>query len=126
MTTKAQSVKNPKGCTGSNTNRQDANTFEFLQKPSNNLSSVWKKSHSLHTGWKYCLSNCMLQRCHLDSDRPKITNSDGENLSNHYGKPFCTTEPIGAFFCLVSAEISTSGVSELNGKSNGETYWILL
>lgn len=104
-----------------------ANMLGFLQKPTDNLSSVWKKkSHSLHTRWKYCLLNCVLQRCCLDADQPKIKNSDGENLSNHYGKPFCNTEPIRESFRLVHREVSMSRVSDLMGKSNGVIHFNIL
>lgn len=85
-----------------------------------------KKSHSLHTRWKYCLLNCVLQRCCLDADQPKIKNSDGENLSNHYGKPFCNTEPIRESFRLVHREVSMSRVSDLMGKSNGVIHFNIL
>lgn len=105
-----------------------ANMLGFSQKPTDNLSSVWekKKSHSLHTRWKYCLLNCVLQRCCLDADQPKIKNSDGENLSNHYGKPFCNTEPIRESFRLVHREVSMSRVSDLMGKSNGVIHFNIL
>lgn len=99
---------------------KNANMLGLLQKPTDSLSSVWKKSHSLHRRWKYCLLSWVLKRCCLDTDQPRIKNSDREN---HYGSLSASLNQSGN---LSAWYIERSVCQDLMGKSNGVIHFNIL